>query len=245
MLLISVSVSATENKVYNWYCVRNAEHKQPHLDQPMKFIEQYDGYRIDKKHGDDSQEKVVYLTFDAGYENGNVAKILDVLQEESVSDAFFVLGNLVTSNANLIKRMKEDGHLICNHTYTHKDITKLTKEQFEGELKRLENAVLQCTGTPLDKYFRPPEGRFSQETMKFAQELGYKTIFWSFAYADWDNAKQPSTETAKQKILSNIHNGAVILLHPTSSTNAMILGDVIRELKSQGFRFGTLDELTA
>ena len=141
--------------------------------------------------------------------------------------------------------MKEDGHLICNHTYTHKDITKLTKEQFEGELKRLENAVLQCTGTPLDKYFRPPEGRFSQETMKFAQELGYKTIFWSFAYADWDNAKQPSTETAKQKILSNIHNGAVILLHPTSSTNAMILGDVIRELKSQGFRFGTLDELTA
>lgn len=123
--------------------------------------------------------------------------------------------------------------------------TKVTLEDFKAELGSLENIYREYTGRELSKYFRPPEGRFNKETLEFAQDLGYKTIFWSFAYEDWDNNKQPSFEAAKRKILDNIHNGAVILLHPTSETNAAVLGEVIDELRSMGYTFGTLDELTA
>ncbi len=244
-MALPLTVSAHRSDVYSWYCVRNKDHKQPVADSEIRFVEEYNGYHVDKKHGDDNEEKVVYLTFDAGYENGNVAKILDILKQENVQGAFFVLGNLVTSNTDLINRMISEGHTVCNHTYSHKDMTKLTKEQFSGELKKLEDIYTQYTNAIMPKYYRPPEGRFSLENMKYADELGYKTIFWSFAYADWDNGKQMSPESAKEKILTNMHNGAIILLHPTSSTNAAILGDVIHELKNQGYSFGTLDQLTA
>jgi peptidoglycan-N-acetylmuramic acid deacetylase len=210
----------------------------------MTFIEDYGGYYVDKKHGDDCEEKVMYLTFDAGYENGNVERILNVLKEENVKAAFFVLENLILKNGDLIKRMVNDGHLVCNHTSKHLDVTKCkTVNEFRVELEKLEKDFKECTGLDMPKYFRPPEGKFSENSMKFASQLGYKTIFWSFAYADWDNASQMSITKAKEKIMSNIHNGEIMLLHPTSKTNADILGDVIREIKSQGYRFGTLDEL--
>lgn len=234
-----------EGKCYSWYCVRNRDHKQPRLDSEVSFIEQYNGYYVDKRHGDDCSEKIVYLTFDAGYENGNVEKTLDVLKEEQVPAAFFILGHLVMSNTDLVTRMFQEGHTVCNHTYSHKDLSSCSKEEFANELARLEAVYQECTGNAMAKYYRPPEGKFSQATMQYADELGYKTIFWSFAYADWDNNKQMSPSEAKNKILSNIHNGAILLLHPTSSTNAIILGDVIRELKAQGYAFGTLDQLTA
>ena len=231
---------------YSWYCVRNKEHKQPRLDAEMRFIEDYGGYHVDKTHGDDCSEKVVYLTFDAGYENGNIAKILDILNGQDVTAAFFVLGNLIEKNPELILRMETEGHTVCNHTDKHRDMSKCTKrEEFAEELRSLEEKYYACTGKDMKKYYRPPEGRFSLDNMKFANELGYKTIFWSFAYADWDNKNQMSPQKAKEKILSNIHNGAIILLHPTSATNAAILEDVIIELKAQGYEFGTLDELTA
>ncbi len=237
------TVGASEAQ--SWYCVRNKEHKQPQADANMRYIEKYNGYYIDRKHGDDLKEKVVYLTFDAGYENGNVEKILDVMREKQVSGAFFVLGNLVTKNTELVKRMADEGHLVCNHTNVHPDMTKkATLEEFKAELDALETLYREYTGREMAKYFRPPEGRFNEQTMKYASELGYKTVFWSFAYADWDNNAQMSPSAAKQKILENMHNGAVILLHPTSATNAAILGDIIDELKTQGYRFGTLDELT-
>ena len=245
LIALSFAVPIFSISAQSWYCIRNKEHKQPRLDEPMKFIEQLGGYYVDKNHGDNCEEQVVYLTFDAGYENGNVEKILDVLSDEKVTAAFFILGNLVTSNTQLVKRMIADGHTVCNHTYSHKDMTKLTSEAFEAELKRLESIYTEYTGATMPKYYRPPEGRYSFENMKCANQLGYKTIFWSFAYADWDNDNQMSPNDAKEKILSNMHNGAVILLHPTSATNAEILGDVIKELKSKGVRFGTLDELTA
>ncbi len=242
--VMSASVGAAESQ--SWYCVRNKEHKQPIADANMRYIEQYNGYYIDRKHGDDCSEKVVYLTFDAGYENGNVANILDVLKSRNVSGAFFVLGNLVTKNTDLVMRMVDEGHLVCNHTNVHPDMTTKTEiEDFKSELVALEDIYRQSTGREMSKYFRPPEGRFNERVMRYANELGYKTVFWSFAYADWDNGKQMSCEAAKQKILDNIHNGAVILLHPTSKTNALILGEVIDELRAQGYRFGTLDELTA
>ena len=244
--LCSFSVfGASNGSGYSWYCVRNKEHLQPVADANMRFIEDYGGFYVDKNHSDADKEKVIYLTFDAGYENGNVEKILNVLKEKQVSAAFFVLQNIITKNQDLILRMIDEGHLVCNHTSKHLDVTGCkTVDELGEELRSLEETYKNATGMDMPKYFRPPEGRFSEQSMKFADELGYKTIFWSFAYADWDNSSQPSCEVAKEKILSNLHNGEIMLLHPTSATNAAILGDIIDEIRAQGYRFGTLDELT-
>ena len=237
--LSTVIASATDgNKSLSWYCIRQKEHGRPPLPKEFEFISEYDGYYIG------SDEKVIFLTFDVGYENGNVAKTLDILKENNVPGAFFILSNLVNKNSELVKRMKDEGHLICNHTSKHPDMSKITsKNDFERELNALEELCREKTGENVSKYFRPPEGKFSEQTLQFAKELGYKTVFWSFAYADWDNKNQMSETAAKNKILSNIHNGAVILLHPTSETNTKILGELIMELKNQGYRFGSLDEL--
>ncbi len=244
-LLMSLCVSASQDTVYNWYCKRTSDHRQPIADARLQWIEQYDGYYVDHSHGDDSSDKVVYLTFDAGYENGNIEKILNTLKEEQVSGAFFILGHLISANPELVKRMADEGHTVCNHTTNHKNMTSMdTIEEFRQETEALEQLYKETIGQEMAHYYRPPEGKFDERSLGFAKELGYKTIFWSFAYADWDNGKQPDLEAAKEKILSNMHNGAVILLHPTSATNAAILGDVIRELKAQGYRFGILDELT-
>lgn len=245
VLCFSFSLSAGAEAL-NWYIKRNSEHKQPRADVNMEFVEQYGGYYVDKRHGDDDSDKVVYLTFDAGYENGNVEKILDVLRNEQVKGAFFILENLITRNRELVTRMAEEGHTLCNHTCRHRDMTKVgSVDEFGEELARLEQICLENTGYSMSKYYRPPEGRFDKTSLIYANELGYKTIFWSLAYADWDNNKQPSASSALEKLNSNIHNGAVILLHPTSATNALILSDFIRGLKSEGYRFGTLDELCA
>ena len=244
-LFLSSSVSAVGDKSISWYCVRNKEHKQPTADKELSIVEQYNCYYVDKAHADYNGERVIYLTFDAGYENGNIEKILNVLKEEQVSAAFFILENLVKKNKELVIRMADEGHIVANHTASHKDITKFTsKEELSNELEALNSVYREATGRDLSKYFRPPEGRFSSKSLEYLSELGYKTIFWSIAYADWDNNNQPSAEIAKKKIFDNIHNGAVILLHPTSSTNAEIIKDVIKALKSEGYRFGTLDELT-
>ena len=245
-VLLAINAACINNSSISWYCTRNKDHRQPIFAAELLFVEKYNGYYIDKKHGDGDDEKVVYLTFDAGYENGNVEKILDVMREENVKGAFFILGNLITKNTELVRRMAEEGHTVCNHTNRHKDMTKVgSPDEFKAELDALESLYREHIGLEMSKYYRPPEGKFSETTMKYASDLGYKTIFWSFAYADWDNSAQPSAAAAKKKIMDNMHNGAVILLHPTSATNAAILGDIIRELKGAGYKFGTLDELTA
>ena len=238
------AVAANSGNSYSWYCTRNKEHRQPVADANMRFIEEYGGFYVDKNHSDSTEEKVIYLTFDAGYENGNVEKILNVLKEKQVTAAFFVLENIILKNKELILRMIDEGHLVCNHTSKHLDVTKCkTVEEFKAELESLERIFTDTTGRKMPKYFRPPEGKFSEQSMKFADALGYKTIFWSFAYADWDNNSQPKHSAAKDKILSNLHNGEIMLLHPTSATNAAILGEIIDEIKAQGFRFGSLTEL--
>jgi len=220
--------------------------KIPVLRGVISFVESLGGYYIDHAHaGWEDTEKVIYLTFDAGYENGNIAKILDVLRKEEVPAAFFILGNLITKNTDLVKRMAEEGHTVCNHTVRHANMSTKSDEELLRELHELERLYEEKTGYQMAPFYRPPEGRFSKKNLECTKANGYKTIFWSFAYADWDNDKQMSAESAKKKILENIHNGEVMLLHPTSETNAAILGDVIRELKAQGYRFGTLDELTA
>lgn len=237
-----INVSA-KDVTYNWFCVHRKDHLQPKADPTISFIEDYSGYYIDKNHGDNCSEKVIYLTFDAGYENGNVKKIIDVLNEENVTGAFFVLGHLIEDESALVQEMFNSGHLVCNHSFSHRSMVGMSKEEFTAEIKKLEDVCREKTGKELSRFYRPPEGKFDETSLKFAQELGYKTVFWSFAYADWDNNSQMSPEKAKNKILDNVHNGEIMLLHPTSATNAQILSEIIRELKSQGYRFGSLDEL--
>ncbi len=230
----------------NWYCAHAKGHVQPRADSCFDFVESCGGYYIDHRHSDaNAEDKVIYLTFDVGYENGNVARILDILRDENVTGAFFVLGHVAEKNPELLRRMTDEGHLVCNHTFTHQALIGAPTEAISAELGRLENACLANAGVTMAKYFRPPEGRFDRAMLESAQALGYKTVFWSFAYADWDNHRQPNPKWAKEKILANVHNGEVMLLHPTSETNVLVLGDVLRTLRSQGYRFGTLDELTA
>ena len=244
ILLSTLSFSSYADTAQGWYVKRNSEHKQPSLDTALQYITKYDAYYVDTKKSD-SEDKVLYLTFDAGYENGNVEKIVDTLIKENVPAAFFLLDNIIIKNTELVNKMADNNCLVCNHTLKHRDMTKLTdKNEFANELSSLEDVYKKTTGKDMAKYYRPPEGKFNEQSLKFASELGYKTIFWSFAYADWDNSNQPSEEYAKKKILDNTHNGAVILLHPTSETNAKILPELIQEWKNQGYRFGTLDELT-
>ena len=233
--------TVASEKAYSWYCVHEKEHRRPRIDPSLGFIEELDGYYIGPEKADG--DKVIYLTFDAGYENGNVERILDVLKEESVTAAFFILGHLIEKNPDLVLRMAQEGHTVCNHTYHHRNMAKSDKEAFSAELSSLAKAYRDLTGTPMASYYRPPEGRFTRENLVWAKEMGYATVFWSFAYPDWDNQKQMSPEKAKQIVLDNVHDGEIMLLHPTSATNAAILRDVISVLREEGYRFGSLQEL--
>ena len=191
-----------------------------------------------------TSEKVLYLTFDAGYENGCTAKILDTLKEKQVPAAFFLVGNYIRQSPDLVRRMVAEGHTVGNHTMHHYDMSRLSdKAAFSKELTDLEALYKETVGQELPKYYRPPQGIYSEENLKMAQELGYKTLFWSLAYVDWNNDSQPTKEAAFAKLLPRTHNGAVVLLHSTSKTNAEILGELIDKWKEAGYRFGTLEEL--
>lgn len=241
LVLPTAAVSAT-----GWYFQHSKNGEQMPPPPELAYLEQYDGYYADHRHTTmEDEDKVLYLTFDAGYENGNVAKVLDTLQAENVPGAFFILEGLVKHDPELVQRMGDEGHLVCNHTASHRDMTKVESiEDFRAELGRMETVYTELTGKKLSPYYRPPEGKISRRSMAYAKECGYSTIFWSFAYSDWDNERQMDPERAKEKILSETHNGEVLLLHPTSATNAAILGDLIHTWREMGFRFGTLDELT-
>ena len=191
-----------------------------------------------------TNEKVLYLTFDAGYENGCTAKILDTLKEKQVPAAFFLVGNYIRQSPDLVRRMVAEGHTVGNHTMHHYDMSRLSdKAAFSKELTDLEALYKETIGQELPKYYRPPQGIYSEKNLKMAQELGYQTVFWSLAYVDWNNDAQPTREAAFAKLLPRTHNGAVVLLHSTSKTNAEILGELIDKWKAMGYRFGTLEEL--
>ena len=243
LLVFSLSVSAAE-PVYSWSTPRNGK-LQPIFGKEADMVTKHGGYYIDKSHNDKCEEKVIYLTFDAGYENGNVERILDVMKQKDVKGAFFVLDHLIIDNTELVKRMKSEGHLVCNHTKSHKDLTKCSDTEIECDLTALDDICKEYCGFPLDRYFRFPEGKYSESALKCIDSLGYKTVFWSFGYADWDNDRQPSKKYALKKILENTHNGEILLLHPTSKTNADILPTLIDRWRDMGFRFGTLDELAS
>ncbi len=224
----------------NWYCKREKEHMRPCIDPNMSYIEEENGFFI----GKNADEKVIYLTFDAGYENGNIARILDTLKAHRAEGAFFILENLILRNPELVERMKNEGHLVCNHTARHKDMTKLTEQEIEQELHSLESLYRDTFGSDLAPFYRPPEGKFDRKSLAVAKRLGYHTAFWSLAYADWDNNKQPDPEKSKKLLCDHLHNGAVILLHPTSKTNADILDALLTQWEKEGYRFGSLLEFT-
>lgn len=191
------------------------------------------------------EDKVIYLTFDAGYENGNVATILDALKKHNAPGAFFILPGLIKYNPEIVERMANEGHTVCNHSTHHKDVSGISgAEALREELSGVEEQYKALTDKEMAKYFRPPEGSFSEQTLALCAELGYRAVFWSFAYADWDNNSQMSPEKAKEKLLAGLHPGEVLLLHPTSATNAAIMDDLLTEIEQRGYRFGTLDELT-
>ena len=191
-------------------------------------------------------EKVLYLTFDAGYENGCTEKILDVLKKQEVKATFFLVGNYIQRNADLVRRMVDEGHIVGNHTMHHPDMSAITdKAAFTKELQDLEALYKETTGRELPKFYRPPQGIYSEENLKMAKELGYQTVFWSLAYVDWNNDAQPTKEQAFAKLLPRTHPGAVILLHSTSRTNAEILDELLTRWKEEGYRFGTVEELFA
>lgn len=192
----------------------------------------------------DTSKKVIYLTFDCGYENGYTEQILDALKKHNAPAAFFVVGNMVETAPDIIRRMAAEGHVVGNHTYHHPDMSSISQQEaFQKELESLEGLYRQTTGQPLSKFYRPPQGKYSVENLKQAQTLGYKTVFWSLAYVDWYVDKQPTPEQAYAKLLPRIHDGAIVLLHSTSKTNAEILDSLLTKWEDMGFHFASLEEL--
>ncbi len=195
-------------------------------------------------YADETDEKVIYLTFDAGYENGNLPAILDALKNHQAVGTFFVVGNFLETSPELTKRMVAEGHIVGNHTYHHPDMSKIsTKEAFEKELNDVETLFQSITGSEMAHYYRPPQGKYSTSNLEMAKELGYKTFFWSLAYVDWIQDEQPTKEQAFSKLLSRNHPGAVVLLHSTSSTNAAILDELLTKWEEMGYHFAPLSEL--
>ncbi len=224
----------------NWGLGFGDEGTQPTGMASKDTLKEYNAYYV----GDDT-EKVIYLTFDCGYENGNTEPILDALKKHNVQATFFVVGHYLESAPELVKRMVEEGHTVGNHTYNHPDMSKISDyASFEKEMKDVEALFQEITGKEMVKYYRPPQGKYSTKNLEMAKEMGYQTYFWSLAYADWYQDNQPTKEEAFEKLLGRIHPGAVVLLHSTSSTNASILDELITKWKEMGYEIRPLSELT-
>jgi len=191
----------------------------------------------------DTSRKELYLTFDNGYENGYTAKILDVLQEKKVPAIFFVTGHYVRDEPELVKRMVAEGHLVGNHSWSHPDMTRVSNEKLKEEMDRVKNAVAELTPQKEMQYLRPPRGIFSDRTLQVCRQLGYTSVFWSIAYKDWDPKEQRGWKYAYDKVMGQLHPGAVILLHSVSRDNAEALGKIIDDARSQGYEFKSLNQL--
>lgn len=227
-----------DNTKISWWYKPNKDHTTPEINTKLKFdLNKYDALYVGN-----TDEKVIYLTFDEGYENGYTAKILDILKDNDVKAIFFVTSPYIRDNPDLIKRMVDEGHIIGNHSNTHPSMPTVTGDEtkFNNEFKDVEDKFKEVTGEDMPKFFRPPMGEYSEKSLAMTKNLGYKTIFWSFAYHDWDKNNQPNPDTAKQTILNGIHNGSIMLVHAVSKTNTEILDEVIKEIKAQGYEFKLL-----
>lgn len=241
----SLAYSATneiipENSEMNWYFVTRGKDNLPEgPKESLGVLKDYDAYFLG-----DTENKVIYLTFDEGYENGYTEKILDVLKDEGVPAAFFVVKPYITQNPDIVKRMADEGHLVCNHTSHHPSMASITDpDKFKLEFTDVEDAYREVVGTEMPKFFRPPMGKYSVNSLKQTKDLGYKSIFWSFAYKDWLKDDQPAEEFAIKKITNGVHPGCIMLLHAVSKTNTNVLKTVIEQIKADGYEFKSLNEL--
>ena len=214
---------------------------QPTGSLSKEELAEYDAWYL----GADT-EKVLYLTFDCGYENGNTEKILDALHKHNAKATFFVVGHFLESAPDLVKRMKEEGHMVGNHTWHHPDMDTIAEEaKFREELDLVAAKYKEITGEELNHFYRPPQGKYNLNNLAMAKKLGYQTIFWSLAYVDWNVDAQPTKEEAFSKLTGRVHPGAVVLLHNTSKTNGEILDELLTKWEEMGYHFGTLEDLTS
>lgn len=229
-------LSASEN----WGLSFQEEGKRPVGNATIQELAEYHAF-----FAADTAEKKLYLTFDCGYENGNTPAILAALKKHQAPAVFFAVGNFVRDNPDLIKQMVAEGHIVGNHTMTHPDMSKISSEDsFQKELQGVEKIYKETTGKEMKKFYRPPQGIYSTENLAMAKELGYSTFFWSLAYVDWIQDQQPSREEALRKLLTRVHPGAIVLLHNTSSTNGIILDELLSRWKKMGYSFHSVKELT-
>ena len=223
----------------NWGLSFQTDGEPPIANASMEELAKFNAY-----YAQNTTEKVLYLTFDAGFENGNTPIILDALKKHNAPATFFVVGTYIESNPDLIKRMEKEGHIVGNHTYHHPDMTKLSSlSAFEKELKDVENAYNNVTGKEMTKFYRPPQGKYNENNLQMAKELGYHTFFWSLAYVDWQENNQPTKEEAFDKLLTRVHPGAIVLLHSTSKTNGEILDELLTKWEEMGYQFKSLDTI--
>ena len=221
----------------NWGLSFREDGKPPVADVSAKELEKWNAWYIK-----DTEDKVLYLTFDAGYENGNTPAILDALKKHNAPACFFIVGHYLKSSPDLVRRMVDEGHLVGNHSFNHPDMSSLGRDKFAQELTDLESLYLETFGKEMPKLYRPPQGKFSEGSLKLAKELGYQTFFWSLAYVDWDVDKQPSREDALDKLTRRVHPGAVVLLHVTSKTNGEIMDEILTKWEEMGYSFKSLTE---
>jgi len=236
---VQKSVAAYSAVVNDWGLGFGDKGSQPRGNVSAEKLSEFNAYYVGNP-----DEKVLYLTFDAGYENGYTEKILDVLKKHDVPAAFFLVSHYLKSNPELVKRMFDEGHIVANHTNSHPDMSKVSDvEGLKNELVPVEELYKNITGQEMPKFYRPPQGKFSEKNLTAAKELGYTTVFWSLAYVDWDVKNQPDYNYAMEKLTSRVHNGAIILLHSTSETNAMILDELLDTWLAEGYVFKSLNEL--
>ncbi|MBN7575245.1 MULTISPECIES: delta-lactam-biosynthetic de-N-acetylase [Clostridium] len=232
--------SFSDEDELNWYYVgKGKDQIAEGPKESVSFLKENSAYYLG-----DTSKKVLYLTFDEGYENGNTGKILDILKEYKVPAAFFVVKPYIDTQPELIKRMVDEGHVVGNHTVHHPSMAQIRdKEKFEAEFTGVENAFKELTGQDMPKFFRPPMGKYSKKSLAMTKDLGYKTIFWSFAYKDWLVNNQPSESYAVEKICKGAHPGSIMLLHAVSNTNTKVLSSVIKTLQQEGYEFKSLNDL--
>jgi peptidoglycan-N-acetylmuramic acid deacetylase len=237
-------VSALDSAEKSWYYLPKTNGQPSGEPQDvLSLINRYDAYYLGN-----TSSKVIYLTFDEGYENGYTPKILDVLKSNGVKAAFFVTKSYIKNNPDLVRRMAEEGHLVCNHSSTHPSMPLVAlkgRTAFDKEFTDTEDAYTAATGKTLAPFFRPPEGNYSELSLYYTQSLGYKTVFWSFAYRDWEVDNQPTEADSVNLLRERTHSGGIFLLHAVSKTNADILDTVLKEWKSKGYEFGSLYDLPA
>ncbi|WP_418544332.1 polysaccharide deacetylase family protein [Hominenteromicrobium sp.] len=227
--------------ITDWGLSFQSEGAPPVANASQEYLRNFDALYVG-----DTNKKEIYITFDAGFENGNTERILDALKKHGVKATFFLVGNYFETQPELVKRMAEEGHTIGNHTYSHPDMSKIGDIQsFQTELQKNEALYRNILGSEMPKLYRPPQGKFCEENLKMAQQLGYSTVFWSLAYVDWYTDDQPTPEQAFSKLLPRIHPGAVVLLHSTSSTNAEILDELLTKWEEMGYSFGDLEAYCA